>query len=355
MCAWSSSLKRDAVPDVVLNQLYRFTPLQTTFGVNMLALNGGRPEQLNLRDVIQAFVDFREDVITRRTRFLLRKARERAHILAGLMVAISNLDPVIELIRASSDAADAREKLCARDWPANDVADFIALIDDPGHEVSADGTYRLSDIQARAILELRLQRLTGMERDKLADEAREIAERIKDYLAILTSRPRLMEVLREELVATREAWGDDRRTEIEENEFEHDIEDLIPREDMVVTVSHAGYIKRVPLATYRAQKRGGKGRAGMSTRDEDWVSRLFVANSHAPILFFTSRGQVYHSRPTGCPRGRRSPAGGQWSISCRWARASGSRPLCRCRRTRRFGRACTSCSRPQPVRSVAMR
>jgi DNA gyrase subunit A len=304
-------LKRDAIGEVVLNQLYRFTPLQTTFGVNMLALNQGRPEQLNLREVVQAFVEFREEVVTRRTRFLLRKARDRAHILAGLMVAISNLDPVIELIRASSDAGDARTKLCARSWPADDVKDFIALIDDPGHEVAEDGTYRLSEIQARAILELRLQRLTGMERGKLTEEAAEIAERIKDYLAILTSRPRLMEVLREELVSTREAWGTERRTEIEESEFEHDIEDLIPREDMVVTVSHSGYIKRVPLATYRSQKRGGKGRAGMATRDEDWVNRLFVANSHAPILFFTSRGQVYQLKtyrlPEGTPQSRGRP------------------------------------------------
>jgi len=304
-------LKRDAVAEVVLNQLYRFTPLQTSFGVNMLALNAGRPEQMNLRDVIYAFVQFREQVITRRTRFLLRKARERAHILAGLMVAISNLDPVIELIRASSDAAEARRRLCERAWPAGDVAEFIALIDDPGHEVGEDGTYRLSDIQARAILELRLQRLTGMERGKLIEEAQEIADRIRDYLEILTSRPRLLDVLRGELIQTKEAWANPRRTEIEENEFEHDIEDLIPREDMVVTVSHAGYIKRVPLATYRAQKRGGKGRSGMSTRDEDVVSRLFVANSHAPILFFTSRGQVYQLKtyrlPEGTPQSRGRP------------------------------------------------
>ena len=304
-------LKRDAVAEVVLNQLYRFTALQSSFGVNMLALNAGRPEQMNLRDVIHAFVQFREEVITRRTRFLLRKARERAHILAGLMVAISNLDPVIALIRSSADAGEARRALCERPWPAGDVADFIALIDDPGHEVSADGTYTLSEVQARAILELRLQRLTGMERDKLIEEAQEIAGRIKDYLEILTSRPRLLSVLRGELVQSKESWADPRRTEIEENEFEHDIEDLIPREDMVVTVSHAGYIKRVPLATYRAQKRGGKGRAGMSTRDEDWVNRLFVANSHAPILFFTSRGQVYQLKtyrlPEGTPQSRGRP------------------------------------------------
>lgn len=304
-------LKRDAVPEVVLNQLYRFTPLQTSFGVNMLALNGGRPEQMNLRDVIYAFVQFREEVITRRTRFLLRKARERAHILAGLMVAISNLDPVIELIRASSDAGEARRRLCERAWPAGDVAPFIALIDDPGHEVREDGTYMLSEIQARAILELRLQRLTGMERGKLIEEAEEIAAKIKDFLEILTSRPRLLEVMRGELQQSKENWANERRTEIEENEFEHDIEDLIPREDMVVTVSHGGYIKRVPLTTYRSQKRGGKGRAGMATRDEDVVSRLFIANSHAPILFFTSRGQVYQLKtyrlPEGTPQSRGRP------------------------------------------------
>ncbi len=304
-------LKRDAVADVVLNQLYRFTALQSSFGVNMLALNAGRPEQMNLRDVIYAFVQFREQVITRRTRFLLHKARERAHILAGLMVAITNLDPVIALIRGSPDAASARRALCERTWPAGDVAEFIGLIDDPGHEVAEDGTYRLSDAQARAILDLRLQRLTGMERDKLIEEAQEIAEKIKDYLDILTSRPRLLSVLRAELLQSREAWADARRTEIEENEFEHDIEDLIPREDMVVTVSHAGYIKRVPLTTYRSQKRGGKGRAGMVTREEDWVSRLFVANSHAPILFFTSRGQVYQLKtyrlPEGTPQSRGRP------------------------------------------------
>ncbi|GHD48107.1 DNA gyrase subunit A [Thalassobaculum fulvum] len=304
-------LKRDAIGEVVLNQLYRYTPLQTSFGVNMLALNRGRPEQMNLRDVIAAFVEFREEVITRRTRYLLHKARERAHVLAGLMVAINNLDAVIALIRSSPDAGEARRRLCETAWDARDVADFIAIIDDPGHRVLEDGTYLLSDAQARAILDLRLQRLTGMERSKLIEEAEDIAARIKDYLAILTSRPRLLEVLREELQATRDAWADDRRTEIQENEFEHDIEDLIAREDMVVTVSYSGYIKRVPLATYRSQKRGGKGRAGMATRDEDWVHRLFVANSHAPILFFTSRGQVYQLKtyrlPEGTPQSRGRP------------------------------------------------
>lgn len=304
-------LKRDAIGELVLNQLYRYTPLQTSFGVNMLALNRGRPLQMNLRDVIFAFVEFREEVITRRTRYLLHKARERAHVLAGLMVAINNLDAVIALIRSSPDAGEARRRLCEADWRAEEVADFIAIIDDPGHRVADDGTYRLSEPQARAILELRLQRLTGMERSKLIEEAEEIAGRIKDYLDILTSRPRLLGVLREELEQTREAWSNDRRTEIQENEFEHDIEDLIAREDMVVTVSHSGYIKRVPLTTYRSQKRGGKGRAGMATRDEDVVNRLFVANSHAPILFFTSRGQVYQLKtyrlPEGTPQSRGRP------------------------------------------------
>lgn len=303
-------LKRDAVAEVVLNQLYRFTPLQTSFGVNMLALNAGKPEQMNLRDVIVAFVAFREDVITRRTVFLLKKARERAHLLAGLLVALNNIEEVIQLIRAAPDANVARTNLMAQDWPVEDVADFIRLIDDPGHEV-VEGKYRLSEAQARAILELRLQRLTGLERSKLVEETEELGAKITDYLEILGSRPRLLDVLRGELRATREANADPRRTALEENEFEHDIEDLIQREDMVVTVSHNGYIKRVPLSTYRAQKRGGKGRSGMSTRDEDVVNKLFVANTHTPILFFTSRGMVYQMKvyrlPVGAPQARGKP------------------------------------------------
>ena len=300
-------LKRDAVGEVVLNQLYRFSQLQTSFGVNMLALNRGRPEQLNLRDVIQAFVAFREDVITRRTRHLLAAARERAHVLAGLLVALNNIDEVIQLIRAAPDARAAREALMGRTWPAEEVVDFIRIIDDPGHEV-IDGGYRLSEAQARAILDLRLQRLTGLERDKLVAETEELSAKIADYLEILRSRPRLMEVLRGELVAAKEAADTPRRTVIEENEFEHDIEDLIQREDMVITVSMNGYIKRVPLSTYRAQRRGGKGRAGMATRDEDTVARLFVANTHTPLLFFTSRGMVYQMKvyrlPQGAPQSR---------------------------------------------------
>ena len=300
-------LKRDAMAEVVLAQLFRHTPLQTSFGVNTLALNGGRPEQMTLKDIIVAFVAFREQVITRRTAFELRKARERAHVLAGLLVAISNIDAVIELIRAARDPAEAREALMARDWPAGTVEPFIRLIDDPGHDV-VDGKYRLSELQARAILDLRLQRLTGLEQDKLAAETEELAGRIRDFIAILQSRERLLEVMRGELQAVRASFADERRTTLEESEFEHDIENLIQREDMVVTVTHTGYIKRVPLSTYRAQRRGGKGRAGMSTRDEDFVSKVFVASTHAPILFFSSLGMVYQMKvyrlPEGTPQSR---------------------------------------------------
>jgi DNA gyrase subunit A len=296
-------LKRDAIAEVVLAQLFRYTPLQTSFGVNALALNSGRPEQMNLKQILVAFIAFREQVITRRTAFELRKARERAHILAGLLVAISNIDAVIELIRAAPDPAAAREALMERDWPAGDVEPFIRLIDDPGHEV-VEGQYRLSDDQARAILELRLQRLTGLERDKLTGETEDLAGKIKGLIEILQSRTRLLDVLREELRAAREQFADERRTTIEDAEFEHDIEDLIQREDMVVTVTHSGYIKRVPLSMYRAQRRGGKGRAGMSTREEDFVSEVFVASTHAPVLFFSSRGMVYQMNQPVAPGGR---------------------------------------------------
>ncbi len=300
-------LKKDAVYDVVLAQLFRFTPMQTSFGVNMLALNSGRPEMLQLKQIIQAFVDFREEVVNRRTAFELRKARERAHILAGQLVAISNLDPVIAMIRAAPDPASARASLMGEAWNAEDVADFIALIDDPGHEV-IDGKYRLSEAQARAILELRLQRLTGMERDKLTAETQELADKIKDFLEILQSRPRRLQVMRDELVEVRDQFGTPRRTTIEENEFEHDIEDLIQREDMVVTVTQGGYIKRVPLSTYRAQRRGGKGRSGMQTKDDDVVVNVFVTSTHTPVLFFSSKGMVYQLKvyrlPLGSPTAR---------------------------------------------------
>ena len=285
-------IKRDASGDVVLNQLYRHTRLQTSFPVNLLAMNGGRPQQMGIKDVIVAFCAFRKEVVVRRTTFLLSKARDRAHILAGLMVALASIDTIIELIKKAPDTETARNKLCETNWPAAEVADFISLIDDPGHEV-VDGHYRLSETQARAILELRLQRLTGMERDKLSDETRELADKIADYLDILGSDTRVSRVVLDELAATRERLSNPRRTEITDQLGDQDDEDLIQQEDMVVTVSHRGYIKRVPLSVYRAQRRGGKGRAGMKTRDEDFVTRLFVTNTHTPILFFTSRGMVY--------------------------------------------------------------
>ena len=300
-------LKRDAVGEVVLSQLYRHTAMQTSFGVNMLALNGGRPEQLNLKDIISAFVSFREEVVTKRTTFLLKKARERAHILAGLLVALNNIENIIALIRAAADAVEARKGLTETEWSAAYVAEFIEIIDDPDHEV-IEGKYKLSDAQARAILELRLQRLTGMERGKLVEETKELSEKINEYLSILQSSDKLIQVVKKELIEAKENFADDRRTLLEENEFEHDIEDLIQREDMVITVSLKGYIKRVPLSTYKAQHRGGKGRSGMSTRDEDVVNRLFVANTHTPVLFFTSRGMVYQMKvyrlPLGTPQAR---------------------------------------------------
>ncbi len=301
-------IKRDAMAEIVLNQLYSFTPLQTSFGVNMLALNGGKPEMLNLKEILQAFIDFREEVITRRTAYELGKARERAHVMAGLAVAVANLDPVIELIRKAKDGQDARDKLMATPWPAGDVAPLIALIDEPDRKVSEAGTYMLSEEQAKAILEMRLQRLTGLERDKIADDLKEICARITEYLEILASKEKLFGILREELLQMKERFGTPRRTVIEEAEFETDIEDLIQREDMVITVSNTGYIKRVPLSTYRAQNRGGRGRAGMSTREEDFVSQVFVANTHQPVLFFSSTGIVYklkvYKLPQGSPQSR---------------------------------------------------
>ena len=301
-------LKRDAVADVILNQLYRSTPLQTSFGCNMVALNGGKPEQLTLLDMLRAFVAFREEVVTRRTKFLLNKARDRAHVLVGLAIAVANIDEVIALIRRAPDPATAREQLMERRWPAVDVAPLIRLIDDPRHTLNADNTYNLSEEQARAILDLRLQRLTALGRDEVADELNKIGEEIRDYLDILGSRLRVMSIVKEELVAIRDEFATPRRTEIGFGGAEMDDEDLIAREDMVVTVSHAGYIKRVPLATYRAQRRGGKGRSGMATRDEDFVTRLFVANTHTPVLFFSSRGIVYKEKvwrlPMGNPQSR---------------------------------------------------
>jgi DNA gyrase subunit A len=285
-------IKRDGSGDVVLNQLYRHTRLQTSFAVNMLAMHNGRPQQMSLREVLDAFCSFRREVITRRTRYLLSKSRDRAHILAGLLVALASIDEIIELIKNAANAEQARNGLMAKAWPASEVEAFISLIDDPGHKV-IDGHYHLSETQARAILELRLQRLTGMERDKLADETRELADQIEDYLEILSSSARLTDVVIEELKASHERLDNPRRTEISDALADQDDEDLIQQEDMVVTVSHRGYIKRVALSDYRAQRRGGKGRTGMKTREEDFVTRLFVANTHTPILFFTSKGMVY--------------------------------------------------------------
>ena len=301
-------LKRDAMAEVVLAQLYRFTPLQTSFGANMLALTGGRPRMMNLKEIISAFVDFREEVIRRRTIFELKAARARAHILAGLAIAVANIDEIIEAIRAAPDPAAARIALTGRSWPVHDLAPLIALIDEPGRGVSASGTYTLSEEQARAILELRLQRLTGLEREKIADELKEITEQISDFLATLGDRPKLLGILGDELRDIKARFSTPRRTHIEDNEFESDIEDLIQREDMVVTVSMTGYVKRVPLSTYRAQKRGGKGRTGMTTKDEDVVSDLFVASTHAPVLFFTTRGIVHRMKvyrlPLSSPQAR---------------------------------------------------
>ncbi|MFU0505605.1 DNA gyrase subunit A [Pseudaminobacter sp. NGMCC 1.201702] len=301
-------LKRDAVADVILNQLYRFTPLQTSFGCNVVALNGGKPEVLTLIDMLKAFVAFREDVISRRTKYLLRKARERAHVLVGLAIAVANIDEVIKLIRHAPDPQTARDQLMERRWPAGDVEALILLIDDPRHRINDDGTYNLSEEQARAILELRLQRLTALGRDEIADELNTIGDEIKDYLDILSSRARIQQIVKDELVAVRDEFGTPRRTEITDVGSDMDDEDLIQREDMVVTVSHTGYIKRVPLSLYRAQRRGGKGRSGMSTKDEDFVTRLFVANTHTPVLFFSSRGIVYKEKvwrlPIGNPQSR---------------------------------------------------
>ncbi len=285
-------IKRDADANVILNQLFRHTRFQTAFSVNLLALNNGRPEQMGLKQVISSFVSFREEVIYKRTRFHLKKARERAHILAGLMVALTSIDEVINLIKSAPDAETAKKILTSRAWPVSEIEEFIKLIDDPEHAVK-ESKYYLSEIQAKAILELRLQRLTGMEREKLSQETEEIANKITEYLEILSSREVLLNILKSELLSTKEKMDGERRTFISDHAIDADDEDLIQQEEMVVTVSHRGYIKRVPLDSYRAQRRGGKGKAGMKTRDEDFVTRLFIANTHTPILFFTSAGIVH--------------------------------------------------------------
>ncbi len=302
-------LKRDATAEVVLNQLFRFTQMQTSFGCNMLALNGGRPEQLTLRRFLTAFLDFREEVVARRTAYELRKARERSHILCGLAVAVSNVDEVVATIRASADAAEAREKLMTRRWPAGEILEYIALIDDPTHRANEDGTYNLSETQARAILELRLQRLTQIGVKEVTDELQELAAKIRDYLDILSSRDRILSIISTELAEVKDQFAVPRRTEIVDWSGDMEDEDLIEREDMVVTVTSGGYIKRTPLIDFRAQRRGGKGLSGMATKEDDVVTTLFVANTHTPLLFFTSDGMVYKMKTWRLPQGGRTSRG----------------------------------------------
>ena len=301
-------LKRDAVLDVVLNQLYRYSQLQTSFGVNMLALNAGRPVQMGLRAMLTSFLAFREQVVTRRTKFRLAKARKRGHETVGLAIAVANIDEVIRLIRESPDPGVARERLVARDWPTGDMQPLIALIADPRTIISDSGAIRLSEDQARSILALQLSRLTGLGREDIAKAANEIADEIKELLSILASRERILAIIRSELTDIKQAFGGPRRTQFSESEGDIDDEALIPREDMVVTVTHGGYVKRTPLALYRTQRRGGKGRAGMQMKDEDFVTRVFVASTHAPILFFSSAGMAYKMKvwrlPQGDPRSR---------------------------------------------------
>ena len=301
-------LKVGANSDVVLNQLFKHTALQTNFACNMVALHNGKPQMMLLRDMIKAFVKFREEVITRRTIYELGKARDRAHVLAGLAVAVANIDEIIALIRNAPNPTEAKEQLLAKRWPTHDIAPLIELIDDPEHPVHEDKTYQMSETQAKAILDLRLHKLTGLEREKIGDELKEITDHIAELLHILSNRERLLEVLVGELKEVKEKFDTPRRTELVEGDFDVDMEDLIQREDMVVTITHGGYVKRVPLDTYRAQRRGGKGRSGMATKDEDFVSDLFVASTHTPILFFTSRGIVHRMKvyqlPLATPQSR---------------------------------------------------
>ncbi len=301
-------IKRDSQADIVLNQLYRFTPLQTSFGVNMLAINGGKPELLNLKQILKAFISFREEVIRRRTIYELNQARNRAHTLVGLAIAVANLDEMIKLIRAAKDPQEARKSLMSKKWNAVDVEKLIEIIDEPDRKVT-NGKYSLSELQAKAILELRLHRLTGLERNKIHSELKDLTKKITDFLKILSSRKRLYSILTAELLEMKEKFSTPRKTEITlSQETETDVLDLIQKEDMVCTVTNSGYIKRVPLSTYRAQKRGGKGRAGMSTKEEDFVTSLFVVNTHTPLLFFSSLGMVYklkvHKLPQGTPQAR---------------------------------------------------
>ncbi len=303
-------VKRDFQADVVLNQLYKYTPLQTSFGMNMLAINNGRPMMMNLKEIIQAFIEFREEIIRRRTIYLLNKARDRAHVLVGLAIAVENIDPVIDLIRTAPTPQDAKDALLAKAWPAGEVEALVKLIDEPDRKVE-NGTYRLSEAQAKAILDLKLQRLTGLERDKIHEELVSLGDEIKECLSILASREKLYGIMRDELIVIKDEYATPRRSKIEDIEYDTDIESLIQREEMVVTVTEAGYIKRVPLNAYKAQKRGGKGKSGMATKDEDFVTRLFVASTHTPVLFFSSKGLVYKMKvyklPLGSPTSKGKP------------------------------------------------
>nr|WP_323009730.1 DNA gyrase subunit A [Paracoccus sp. (in: a-proteobacteria)] len=302
-------LKRDATAEVVLNQLFRFTPMQTSFGANMLALNGGRPEQLTLRDFLTHFITFREEVVARRTAYELKKARERAHVLCGLAVAVSNVDEVVATIRSSADAPEARERLMTRRWPAHDIVEYLRLIDDPLHPVNDDGTYNLSETQARAILELRLQRLTQLGVQEVTDELKTLADSIREYLTILASRDRIMAIISDELNEVKSLFAVPRRTEITDWAGDLDDEDLIEREDMVVTITSGGYIKRTALAEFRAQRRGGKGLSSMATKEDDVVTTLFVANTHTELLFFTTDGMVYRLKTWRLPLAGRTAKG----------------------------------------------
>jgi DNA gyrase subunit A len=286
-------LRKDAVPDVILNQLYRYTQLQTSFGANTVALDRGNPKTLNLKELLECFLDFREEVVTRRIKFLLNKARDRAHILVGLAIAVSNIDEIIKLIRSSKSPSDAKEKLMQKEWPAKEVKSLIDLIDDPRHSITKKGLCKFSDEQARAILELRLQRLTAIGKDDIENEMDELKKNIEDYLSTLKSKEKVIDIIKNELNEIKDNFSIPRRTEIVDYIDDVQDEDLIKKEEMAVTVSHSGYIKRVPLSTYRSQNRGGKGRSGMQTKDEDFVTNIFVANTHQPILFFSSTGMVY--------------------------------------------------------------
>ena len=302
-------LKRDASPDVVLNQLYRFTPLQTSFGVNALALNRGRPEQMGLKRMLDAFLEFREEVVVRRTKFELNKARNRSHVLVGLAIAVANIDEFIRIIRSSANPGEARERLVAKEWPAGDMLPLIALIQDPRTQVREGGVVRLSDEQARAILALTLSRLTGLGREEITEEATGLGGDIRGYLEILGSRERVMAIVREELVEVRAQFATPRRTTIVEGDADVEDEDLIPREEMVVTVTHGGYVKRTPLSAYRTQHRGGKGRAGMQLKEEDAITRVFSASTHAPVLFFSSEGKVYKLKVWKLPNAQANTRG----------------------------------------------